>query len=252
MIVMHMSGAYLPQNFYIKEERGLMDSLSGGDREPDVVELDCRDIAGTNCYLDDVAKEELRQRMEPYEPGEIHFLDSGNYHYLSLLWLEKVNEPFSLVLFDHHPDMQPPSFGQITSCGGWVLEALESLPNLQRVYMVGVDEYLLEQMDDHPKVQSGLEGIEKDKRPVYLSFDKDVLRREDAICDWDQGEMSLEEALELLGQAAKIHRILGMDVCGEDSKWQESCRGEETVTVNDRTNDKLLEFWNEIKKDDLS
>ena len=37
-----------------------------------------------------------------------------------LLWMEKITEPFSLVLFDRHPDTQRPSFGDITSCGGWV------------------------------------------------------------------------------------------------------------------------------------
>ena len=104
MIVMHMSGAYEPQNFY---------------DENDIL-VDCRDISGTNCYCDDIAKHQLREKVANLSYHDIHFLDSGNYHYLSLLWLEKIKEPFSLVLFDHHPDMQPPSFGAITSCGGWV------------------------------------------------------------------------------------------------------------------------------------
>lgn len=233
MIVMHMSGAYLPQNFFVKKE---------------AVELDCRNIQGTNCYLDDEAKDELRQRIAPYGAEDVHFLDSGNYHYLSLLWLEKIEKPFSLVLFDHHPDMQPPSFGQITSCGGWVLEALETLPNLQRVYMVGVDEKLFFQLESHPKVQLGLDGIGEDANPVYVSFDKDVLSQEDAVCDWDQGEMTLKGALDILGQIKEKHSFIGMDVCGEDSKWQESVAEERTIAINETTNGILLEFWENINR----
>lgn len=233
MIVMHMSGAYLPQNFFVKKE---------------AVELDCRNIQGTNCYLDDEAKDELRQRIAPYGAEDVHFLDSGNYHYLSLLWLEKIEKPFSLVLFDHHPDMQPPSFGQITSCGGWVLEALETLPNLQRVYMVGVDEKLFFRLESHPKVQLGLDGIGEDANPVYVSFDKDVLSQEDAVCDWDQGEMTLKGALDILGQIKEKHSFIGMDVCGEDSKWQESVAEERTIAINETTNGILLEFWENINR----
>ena len=107
MIVMHMSGAYEEQTFY-KQNQHI------------VHEVDCKNIEGTNCYCDDVAKEELRRRIAAYSYEGIHFLDSGNYHYLSLLWLEKIDRPFALVLFDHHPDLQAPSWGKITSCGGWV------------------------------------------------------------------------------------------------------------------------------------
>ena len=194
------------------------------------------------------AKDELRQRIAPCGAEDVHFLDSGNYHYLSLLWLEKIEKPFSLVLFDHHPDMQPPSFGQITSCGGWVLEALETLPHLQRVYMVGVDEKLFCQLESHPKVQLGLDGIGEDANPVYVSFDKDVLSKEDAVCDWDQGEMTLKGALDILGQIKEKHSFIGMDVCGEDSKWQESVTEEKTIAINETTNGILLEFWENINR----
>lgn len=34
--------------------------------------------------------------------GGIHFLDSGNYHYVTKLWLDQVKEPFDLLVLDHH------------------------------------------------------------------------------------------------------------------------------------------------------
>ena len=45
----------------------------------------------------------------------IHFLDSGNYHYVSKIWMEKIEEEFELLVLDHHTDMQPPMFGDILS-----------------------------------------------------------------------------------------------------------------------------------------
>lgn len=276
--MMHMSGAYLPQNFF-----------------PDSgVVLDCRDIDGTNCYCDDAAKEMLRERIKDCDYQGIHFLDSGNYHYLSLLWMEKIQRPFSLVLFDHHPDLQQSSWGKITSCGGWVREALEQNRWLQSVYLVGVDEQLLAELYEADfvarediadggdvslvkkntenscdetcndrniwkRVQTGLPDFTRVNEPLYLSFDKDVLCGEDACCDWDQGTMTLTEALELLERIFTEGDVLGMDVCGEDSQWERAAAtatgqmdGGTTASricrVNESTNAQLLALWQHKKR----
>ena len=86
--------------------------------------------------LDD-AQEEIRKRIQEYSYEGIHFLDSGNYHYLSKFWLEKVQQPFSLILFDHHTDMQPSAFFGLLSCGSWVKEVLETNPYVKEVCVVG-------------------------------------------------------------------------------------------------------------------
>lgn len=254
MIVMHMSGAYEEQTFY-KQNQHM------------VHEVDCKNIQGTNCYCDDVAKEELRRRIAAYSYEGIHFLDSGNYHYLSLLWLEKIDRPFALVLFDHHPDLQAPSWGKITSCGGWVREALETNSYLEKVYLVGVDAQLLsevrledqkdqqEENGDLPcetndtyinlweRIQTGLPDFTEEKRPIYISFDKDVLNSTEAVCDWDQGDMSLEEAIHNIKEiATSTSEFLGMDVCGEDSSWSKT-REAKTCEVNDWCNKRLQEVF---------
>ena len=260
VIVMHMSGAYLKQSYY----RDASETGAGRAGHP-VLELDCREIAGTNCYCDEQAKEQLRERIsqagaweqkqdvrEQFKetPGAgtpgIHFLDSGNYHYLSLLWMEHIREPFSLVVFDKHPDMLRPAFGDITSCGGWVREALETNPFLEKVYLVGIAAKLWdevrEQLSQEPEGAELLERVELGEeallsRRIYLSLDKDVLRQADARCDWDQGDMTLDELLERAKRIAAAHEIIGVDVCGERP---ESGSGED-IRVNDRTNRKLLE-----------
>ena len=87
----------------------------------------CTPIDGTDCYCDDEAQAILRRQIESVGNNTIgiHFFDNGNYHYMSKLWTDQVQEPFDLVVFDHHPDMQPPRFEGILSCGGWIKEVLD-------------------------------------------------------------------------------------------------------------------------------
>lgn len=131
--VMNMSGIYESQDFYLGANVNF---------------LDMTDIAGTNCYCDEKAKGEIRRRLAASEAYQtpVHFLDSGNYHYLSLFYLEEIEEDFELLLLDNHPDLQAPSFGEVTSCGGWVREALCRLPRLRRVYVYGIEDILLREI----------------------------------------------------------------------------------------------------------
>lgn len=52
---------------------------------------------------------------------------------------------------------------------------------------------------------------------VYLTIDKDVLVRDDAITNWDQGGMRLPYLLSLISTISKHHRIIGADVTGDYS-----------------------------------
>ena len=254
IVIMEMSDAYVGQEFYRNDQTGGAETeLTGHGTEVPlpVVSIDCRDISGTNGYCDDTAKEQIRERIADLSGSGIHFLDSGNYHYLSLLWLEKIREPFSLVLFDHHPDMQLPSFGEITSCGGWVKEALERNPFLEQVYLAGVDGELLEEVLEQDRIGPGKVhvGVEEllcagEPRSIYISLDKDALGRDDARCDWDQGDLTLDEVLEMIRALDKKHRLLGMDVCGENPGSADP----EDVGINDRTNRKILETFCALRR----
>lgn len=50
---------------------------------------------------------------------------------------------------------------------------------------------------------------------VWITIDKDVLREADAVCNWDQGRMSLAFALELIAAIGRRHAVVGADICGE-------------------------------------
>ena len=106
--------------------------------------LDCTHLEGTECYCDRESAEALKQLMADYPAEAIHFIDSGNYHYLTKFWTDKLQKPFSLVVFDHHPDMQPPLFEGVISCGGWVKDVMDTNPYLRKVILVGVSEKLKE------------------------------------------------------------------------------------------------------------
>lgn len=213
--IIEMTDAYLHQSFYQSNEKLNI--------------IDCRDIEGTRCYLDDAAKEELIKRISSEPTDGIHFIDSGNYHYLTLLWLSKIDVDFNLVLFDHHPDDQPPSFGMITSCGGWVLEAKETLPHLKNVYTFGVGE-----MPDISDIPTDL--------PLYISIDKDVLTTDYAITDWDQGTMTLLEMTDILEKIFSTHEIYGVDICGDSGEMVEN-----GASINNQTNATLFDFLSQNK-----
>ena len=238
IILMNFTDIYKEQEFY---------------RETDPIWLEFSHLTGCSCYCDEEAAGILRKEMRELPAEGIHFLDSGNYHYMSLFWLEKIDRPFRLVLFDNHTDMQPPAFGGLLSCGGWAAEALETVPALKKVILVGPDEEAFSQTDaklrEKVRFLSGekLAGLSKEEitgffffffgdLPLYLSVDKDVLCPEDAVTAWSQGDMKLTELTEYLGLLFENQNILGMDVCGEAEPGRGSL-------CNDRANQALLELY---------
>ncbi len=188
--------------------------------------IDCSDISGINCYADDIAKRTLKMRLLNVPLNSIHFIDSGNFHYLSYLFLSKIEEDFELVLFDKHPDCKEPMFEEFLSCGGWVREAVFNLPHLKKVYMIGIDEDLYYELDDLYEHKDRVEVISsydlfmenvlsKAGLPVYISLDKDVLSEDEVITNWDQGDMTFAELQRYLEAVLDRRDVLGIDICGE-------------------------------------
>jgi hypothetical protein len=159
------------------------------------VPVDLTGIEGTSCYCSPEAEEELRKRLSALPQKGVFWIDTGDYHYVSKLRMELVEEPFALALLDNHPDDQADAFGSgLLSCGGWVQAARDGLPLLKKDCLNTAD------------IPSPL--------PVFLSIDLDVLSPAFARTDWDQGRMTLEELLATVRRIAAEHRVLGIDVCG--------------------------------------
>ena len=165
--------------------------------------LDLRDIQGTNCYCESGSAGILRKRLLQMGPEGIHWIDTGDYHYLTLLNLEKIREAFTLVLIDNHPDDQASAFDTpgVLSCGSWVREARQ-LPNLQSDIWI------------HDKAESVSSGEDDPGLPVYLSIDLDYLSPDAFRTNWNQGTESLDGLTRTLRGITGGRRVIGIDVCG--------------------------------------
>ena len=228
-----------------------------------IVRISMKDISGRNMYCSDEAFEEIRSRLSAYEDLQcgIHFIDTGNYHYMTRIITSFISERYDLILFDHHTDMQDTAFGGILSCGSWVKEILEKDEHVNSVLIVGPPEpipggcrevirypggeacgyrYYRNAPDDSrqdPAVQSDI--------PVYVSIDKDILDRSECITNWDQGELSLEELSRIVTEAVRGRRIIGADICGgisvSDPEYDSS-----SDMINTRSDVRMYELCREL------
>lgn len=238
IVVMNFSNVYEEECFYKK---------AGAEW------IDCSDISGANCFCDDEAAQEICRRLQGVSAQGLHFIDSGNYHYVSRFFTDKIKEKFVLVVFDHHPDMQPPLFEQILTCGDWVKSVIDTNKNLEKVVLVGTSDKLIANIPEeyasrlvcfpesqlHDR-QAWLTFYDIHiKQPIYVSVDKDVLSPTDDPTNWDQGVTTLPELKRLLVTLLRHNRLIGVDVCGE---CDYSIRGllDPKVQMNDKVNAELL------------
>lgn len=227
-------------------------------QQEDFIWVDCTQVEGTDCYCDTEAEKQLKELMADQPLEAVHWIDSGDYHYLSKLWTDRITEPFTLVVLDHHPDMQRPMFGELLSCGSWVRVALEQNPMLRQVCLMGVDDKLMEEttgFGDKVRVVSEsdllhqptdiiIKAIQIDY-PVYLSIDKDVMTLNECTTNWDQGSMSWK-LLEALLRHLMQHKVLGIDICGEEPKILTECCYRHDATMNVKFNEGLYNLIREI------
>ena len=207
MLYLHnFTGVYSKQNFYNNFAYKMFDDMK---------------LSGVRGYMDDEAREYLLSEIEGYgKLSAIHFLDSGNFHHLSRLYLNLIDEPFNLIVYDNHTDMQFSAFGNILSCGSWIADAYETHERLSRIFIVGADKkYIADcEFNNDEKiifVDNIFQADLDNSLPIYLSVDKDVLSKEEFESDWDHGRMSLSVLLHELKYLAGDFNILGIDICGE-------------------------------------
>ena len=250
--------------------------------------IDCSDIQETDMYCSKNAYEKIWGRIEPYGIQGIHYIDSGNYHYITKIITDHITEPFGLVMYDHHTDMQIPMVPEMMSCGDWAGQALSQNKNLRQLVIVGPPESDIEQtLESYSGSQSGrlltfsaedLHGdllenklkLIRTDLPLYISIDKDVLGTEYTETNWSQGDMSIYGLERLLGvflggqgeeknsdacrnderYAGDIRhsRILGIDICGEIQTDLPVPEYLEAEEKNEKVNIELFRFISEHVK----
>jgi hypothetical protein len=179
----------------------------------------------------------LGRAIPPGDPS-LTFYGSGDFHHVSLALLDRIREPFNLLVLDKHPDwMRGIPF---LHCGTWLWHALR-LPHLRRVFLCGGEadfdnayRWLApwseiatgrivilparrrfavgrwSRIKVHPLLSDGISPGEAARaalephrdelrrHPLYISVDKDVLTAQDAAVNWDPGLLRLEQALDIL------------------------------------------------------
>jgi hypothetical protein len=172
---------------------------------------------------------------------------SGDFHYLTALWIRLVAQPVTIVSFDNHPDwdVRPPKWG----CGGWVNRALE-IPHVRRVSVWGCGNFecwwphqlfgnrRAERagiLDVHPWAD-GRPSKDRQRRGailrdnwrehfeqfvkdlggtnVYVTIDLDCLRAEEAVTNWESGRFTIVDLEWAFKKLRESSQIIGGDICG--------------------------------------
>lgn len=160
--------------------------------------------------------------------------------------------PVTVVHFDNHPDWV--RFENGLHCGSWVGRAARAA-GVAKVITVGVCSHDIDQpkpqgaqLDlvadgrlelyayrnprggetvslcgfDWPTIETlgeaafaDLLASRIDTDAVYITIDKDVLRADDAVTNWDQGQTSLSLLETLVQRVVDGHRVVGADVVGD-------------------------------------
>lgn len=233
MLCLHnFTGVYEKQDFYKDYPHKLFDDKA---------------LCGVRGYMDDKARKYLLEEIkERSNLSSIHLLDSGNYHHLSRVYLDLIKEPYNLVVYDNHTDMQFSAFGNILSCGSWIADAYETLHNLNKIIVVGANSSYIEEC-----------AFNKDKRvvftdsisdvylenllPIYISIDKDVLSSNEFISDWDQGGMSLAALKKEMEFLIDRFRVIGTDICGEPDNSDDI-----NISLSNNINKELVNIFVDI------
>lgn len=193
--------------------------------------IDFSDLRGCYGYCSGQSLRQIQQRLSARKYRCITLIGNGNHHYVTYVLLSEIRQPFSLLLFDHHTDLALRGHDPLISCGSWVSVALETLTLLKRVVIVGAQPAGGEQISEIPDKVTIIPEQEASRLPtaavvrmicaalpdlpLYISVDKDVLNRENAITNWDQGSMTLPQLLDVIRALKQIFPIVGVDICGE-------------------------------------
>lgn len=224
--------------------------------------IDLSDISGTDMYCTEQAANEIRNRLGKSGPKGIHFLDSGNYHYVTLFFAEKIKQSFSLALIDHHTDMQKPMIENMLSCGSWAGELIRKNRFLKQLILIGPEQRSMEHIEEELKrklvciCMEELDSSQAERElsridmslPVYISVDKDVLSPYYARTNWNQGDMSVDILKKLLLEIFIHQKVIGVDICGECSVQEPLPCFEEDTRINRKTNEDIYRYLSSLLK----
>ena len=150
--------------------------------------------------------------------------------------------------------MQQPQWEGVVSCGGWVADVLRNNPFVRNIIVVGASDELIAQIPDalrekvvfysqseidHHRAWPSKAGC-LIHEPVYISIDKDVLRKQDAVTDWSNGDMTLLQLQAVLRIIYAHEQVIGVDITGECSASLDYLSELKSAAVDNRANEELM------------
>ena len=224
---------------------------------PDAAYLDCRHWGARLRYMSpppvvEAFFEEVQPHLAPFI-----LYGSGDYHYLTALWLRNLAQPFTLVSFDNHPDgdTRPPYW----ACGSWLSRALD-LSAMESATVWGCGNFELEwphrlfanyrgiragRLDvrawaerlepkslkrwNHIRRETWRESFDEFAsalagRRIYVTVDIDCLAESDAATNWENGLFTAADVAWALCRLNASGTIVAGDLCGafsppEYARW---------------------------------
>ncbi|MFB6468503.1 arginase family protein [Cytobacillus sp. Hz8] len=218
--------------------------------------MDFRQVEHVDLYCEKASLETIEGSLNTRRQKGITFIGSGNYHYVTYLLLKEIQHPFTLILFDNHPDLgnDQQEDQMLISCGSWVSHALANIPFLEKVVIIGPTTIMPHQLkiprvsifpfdihhnDSKKKILSAIQS-----ENVYISIDKDVLNAKEVVTNWDQGRMDTLTLIHYLEDIISKKETEGVDICGEihlsplDSLLPDY---QESIQMNERANLQILQ-----------
>lgn len=188
--------------------------------------IDFRSLRGTSLYCASEAFRTISDKLRLVPDKGLTFLGSGNYHYTALALMKEIRRPFTLVLFDHHTDLNKGQIGPLLSCGSWVRHAIAGVPDLKKVIMIGPDPLSVRSVPEAIRRQviifpeSPLLSGEQvasaiPTKTIQISIDKDILSPRFAKTNWDQGNLSIDQLCRAVAILLTKKEVEEIDVCGE-------------------------------------
>lgn len=233
--------------------------------------IDLSDLGpSSRLWMNKKTMKDIEERIGGSAKNSVTFLGSGDFHHISHILINQFEEPFSLIIFDFHPDWDtlPPR----VACGSWLSQTLKN-KNILKCILIAVSSSDIsswwiqsgslgslksDRVEIYPyahkpslaffkripenismKIEKGLfynkiywnelKGKNLTEfllsllkriptKQVYVSIDKDCLKKEYALTNWEEGYISLEEFLLMLKLIKENLDIIGMDITGDYSR----------------------------------
>ena len=241
-------------DIYLSKEYSFVDNK----KEIAIENLIEEKIHGVNSYCSKEAHRFMSKEFDRLHMPAVTLLGSGNYHYIAYLLLKRISYPFTLILLDHHSDMQEGLFHNMLSCGNWLKRGLKKNIYLKQVIIFGLGEQQLPPLDfvtdkeiyvftKHQLQKMEWKGklLKLVKYPVYISIDKDVFDYNVAYTNWDQGTMTEDFIDDFFEAIDRKVTLIGGDICGEYPISYSNLANMKYQKRNMTLNKKLMEAFNQ-------